>query len=271
MGVFLGLAICAGPFLADDWPQWRGPTRDGVWKETGIIDKFPAPQLAIRWRVPIGSGYCGPTSPTAACMSWTGKPDPQEVERVHCLDWKTGRSLWNFSYDCPYKGVGYTAGPRASVSIDDGRVYALGTMGHLHCLDAAGGKLLWKKEPGVDYKVRVPIWGIAAAPLVDGERVIVQIGAAEGACLVALDKRTGAEKWRALDDQASYSAPILIRQAGRRVWSAGRARTWPASIRTRGKVYWKYPFTPEPHGHQRPHAGRRGGPALRDVVLTTAR
>ena len=140
-------------------------------------------------------------------------------------------ALWTFSYDCPYKSVGYTAGPRACVSIDDGRVYALGTMGHLHCLDAAGGKLLWKKEPGVDYKVRMPIWGIASAPLVDGELVIVQIGGADGACLVALDKRTGAEKWRALDDQASYSAPIIIRQAGRRVLGLldGRERGRPRS------------------------------------------
>ena len=135
------------------------------------------------------------------------------------------------------------AGPRASVSIDDGRAYALGTMGHLHCLDAATGKLLWKKCPGADYDVRVPIWGIAAAPLVDGDLVIVQLGA-DRACLVALDKKTGAERWRALDDQASYSAPIILRQAGRRVlvcWTGNNVVGLnPAS----GEVYWTYPFPP---------------------------
>ena len=116
-------------------------------------------------------------------------------------------------------------------------------MGHLHCLDAVTGRLLWKKHPGVDYKVRTPIWGIASAPLVDGELVIVQLGA-EGACLVALDKKTGVERWRALDDQASYSAPIIIQQAGRRVlvcWTGNNVLGLnPAS----GAVYWKYPFPP---------------------------
>ena len=165
------------------------------------------------------------------------------MERVHCFDWKTGRNLWTFDYDCTYKGVGYMAGPRACVSIDDGRAYALGTMGHFHCLDAATGKVLWKKQPEVDYKIRTPIWGLAAAPLVDGELVIVQLGA-EGACLVAFDKKTGVERWRALDDNASYSAPIIIPQAGRRVlvcWTGNNVVGLnPAS----GEVYWKYPFPP---------------------------
>ena len=242
LGVFLGLASCAPPLAADDWPQWRGPGRDAVWRETGIIDKFPSPQLALRWRVPIGSGYCGPTVANGRVYVMDRQVHPREIERVHCLDWATGRSLWTFSYDCRYKNVDYMAGPRACVSVEDGRAYALGSMGHLHCLDAAGGKLLWKKEPGVDYKIRLPIWGVASAPLVDGDLVIVQIGCAEGACVVALDKRTGVEKWRALDDQASYSAPIIIRQAGRRVlicWTGENvAGLDPAS----GRVYWKYPM-----------------------------
>ena len=118
-----------------------------------------------------------------------------------------------------------------------------GAMGHLHCLDAATGHVLWKKLPDVDYHLRVPTWGVAAAPLVDGELVIVQIGAAEGACVVALDKKTGVEKWRALDDPASYSAPVIDRAGGpagadlldRHEHVVGLD---PAS----GKVYWQHPF-----------------------------
>jgi outer membrane protein assembly factor BamB len=215
-GTVIGLAACGRPLMGDDWPQWRGPTRDGVWRETGIRERFSGPQLPLRWGVPIGSGYSGPTVAEGRAYVTDRQTDPRQTERVLCFDWQTGRSLWSFTYDCDYNNVSYTAGPRASVSIDDGRAYALGTMGHLHCLDAASGKVLWKKEPGVDYKIRVPMWGIAAAPLVDGDRVIVQLGA-EGVCLVAMDKRTGVERWRALDDRASYSAPIIIRQAGRRV------------------------------------------------------
>ena len=215
--VFLALAACNTPLFGDDWPQWRGLARNGIWKESGIVDKFAGPQLPLRWRVPIGSGYSGPTVANGRVYVMDRQVDSDKVERILCFDWQTGNSLWTYSYDCPYKNIGYTAGPRASVSIDDNRVYALGTMGHLHCFDAASGKILWKKQPGADYRIRMPIWGIAAAPLVDGELVIVQLGGEEGACLMAFDKKTGAEKWRALDDRPSYSAPIILQQAGRRI------------------------------------------------------
>jgi outer membrane protein assembly factor BamB len=238
------LAVGGQRVRADEWPQWRGPTRDGVWRETGIIDKFPAPQLAARWRAPVGSGYSGPTVAAGRVYLTDRLVEPREAERIHCLDWQTGRSLWTYSYDCRYESVGYTAGPRASVSIADGLIYVLGTMGHLHCLDAAAGAVRWKKTPGVEYSVRVPQWGIAAAPLVDGELVIMQLGGAGGACVVAWDRRTGEEKWRALDDPPSYSAPVIIRQAGRRVlvcWTGAQvAGLDPAT----GAVLWQYPFPP---------------------------
>jgi outer membrane protein assembly factor BamB len=249
-GFFLGLLSALAGFglgdslRADDWPQWRGPTRDDVWKETGVADKFSHKQLPLSWRMPIGSGYNGPTVADGRVFVADRQTEPDEAERVLCFDSKTGKSLWTYRYDCPYKNVSFMAGPRACVSIDDGRAYSLGTMGHLHCFDAASGKILWKKTPGVDYQIRMPIWGITSAPLVDGDLLIVQLGAADGACLVALDKKTGAERWRALDDKASYSAPIIITQAGKRVlvcWTGDNVVGLdPAS----GKVYWKYPMPP---------------------------
>lgn len=245
-GLILGswLLTSVGQLQADDWPQWRGPTRDGVWRETGVVEKFSGPQLKLRWREPLGSGYSGPTVADGRVYVTDRQTDPEQVERVHCLDWQTGRKLWTHSYACPYNSVGYTAGPRAAVSIADGRVYALGTMGHLFCLDAAQGTVLWKKTPGVDYQVRVPIWGISSAPLVDGDFVVVQLGAADGACLVALDKKTGAEKWRALNDRASYSAPVLIQQAGRRVLVCWTGDNVVGLDPATGAVLWKYPFPP---------------------------
>jgi outer membrane protein assembly factor BamB len=242
-GLVIGSTMSGRHIMGDDWPQWRGPTRDDVWRETGLVDRFSAARLPHRWRVEIGSGYSAPTVAQGRVYVTDLQTDPGHAERIHCFDWKTGSSLWTFTYDCTYRNVGYMAGPRAAVSIDDGRAYALGTMGHLHCLDAVSGKLLWKKEPGVDYRISVPTWGIASAPLVDGDLVIVQLGA-EGACLVALDKKTGAERWRALNDHASYSAPITIIQAGRRVlvcWTGDNVVGLnPAS----GQVIWKYPFPP---------------------------
>jgi outer membrane protein assembly factor BamB len=239
--VVLGLACAA---LADDWPQWCGPGRDGVWKETGIIEKFPSDRLAPKWRAPVGSGYTGPTVAAGRVYVMDRQTAPKPVERVLCFDAATGRPLWTHAYDCSYSAVQYEAGPRAAVSIADDRAYALGTMGHLCCLDAADGRVLWKKDPKTDYAVRVPPWGVAAAPLVDGDAVLVQLGASGGACVVALDAATGKEKWRALEDRASYSAPIIISQAGRRVlvcWTGDNlVGLDPAS----GRPYWKHPIRP---------------------------
>jgi len=227
--------------LADEWPQWRGPTRDGVWRETGIVEKLPAGRIPLRWRVPVSSGYTGPTVAGGRVFLMDREEAPREVERILAFDWKTGKTLWTRAYDCTYE-VSYPAGPRASVSIDEGRAYALGTMGNLHCLAAADGKVLWARDLKGDYKARVPIWGIAAAPLVDGELVIVQVGGASGACLVAFDKRTGAERWRALNDPASYSAPVIIEQAGRRVLVAWTGENVAGLDPASGEVFWKYPF-----------------------------
>lgn len=219
------------PCRADDWPQWRGPKRDGVWREAGVLERFSSPRLKPVWHAEISGGYCGPTVAEGRVLLADRVTSPEQLERVHAFDEATGRKLWTFSYQCRYKGVGYEAGPRASVSLDEGRAYALGTMGHLHCLDAATGKVLWEKKPGKDYDVQVPGWGVSSAPLVDGDLVIVQLGATGGACVVALDKRTGEECWRALDDRASYSAPIIIPQTSTRRGSIQpRARSSGSTI-----------------------------------------
>ena len=248
LSITVALACWPGPgsnLAADEWPQWRGPNRDGVWRETGIIDKFPSSQIELRWRAPISSGYTGPTVADGRVYVMDLQAEPVEAERVHCFDWQTGEKLWTQRYECPYRDVHYPAGPRASVSIDDGRAYALGTKGHFHCYDAATGEVLWKTDFDAEYQSRIPQWGIAASPLVDGNLVILQIGGSGGACIVALDKKTGEEVWRALDDRASYSAPIIIEQAGRRVlvcWTGNHvAGLDPAS----GTTYWKHPFTPK--------------------------
>jgi outer membrane protein assembly factor BamB len=242
----IGLVALAGSFRssrADEWPQWRGPNRDGVWREEGLLDKFADKQLKLRWRMPIGSGYSGPTVAEGRVYVTDRLVEPKQVERVHCFDWKTGQQLWTHSYDCTYKDVGYTAGPRASVTVDDGRAYSLGSMGHLVCFDAGTGKVLWNKDLASEYKIRMPIWGIAASPLVEADLLIVQAGG-EGACLVAFDKRTGTEKWKALDDNASYSAPIVIEQAGRRVMVCWTGDSVVGMNAQTGAVYWQHPFKP---------------------------
>ena len=229
---------------AADWPQWRGPNRDGTWNEKGIVQKFATPQLPIRWRAKIANGYSGPTVADDRVYVTDRLASPAQLERVHCFDAMTGKPIWSYEYKCKYERFEHRDGPRASVTIDDNRAYSLGAMGHLFCFDAAKGDVLWSRNLNAEYKIKMPIWAIAASPLVEGELVIVQIGGQDNACLIAFDKVTGRERWRALDDRASYSAPIMIEQAGKRVlvcWTGDRvAGLNPLT----GQLYWQYPFKP---------------------------
>ena len=229
---------------ADEWPQWRGPNRDGVWTETGIVERFSAERIERRWTAPISGGYSGPTVADGRVYVTDRVVEPNELERVHCFDWQTGREVWSHTYECPYRKVSYTAGPRASVVLDEGRAFALGTMGHLHCYAAATGEVLWEKDLRAEYDARIPIWGLSAAPLVAGNLLILQAGGADSACVLALEKDTGAEAWHALNDRASYSAPIVIEQAGRPVlvvWTGDHVAGLKPST---GEVYWQHPFRP---------------------------
>ena len=237
--------VLAGPALADEWPQWRGPSRDGVWHETGIVAKFDKPRLEVVWRAEISGGYSGPTVADGKVYVTDRVIKPESAERVHCFDAKTGKNLWTHKYPRDYRKVGYPIGPRASVTINDKRAYSLGATGYLHCLDAVGGDVIWKKDLRDEYNIRMPIWGIASAPFIDGSLVIVQIGGRKGACIVAFDKVTGKEKWRALDDPAGYTSPIIIEQAGKRVLVYWTGVNIVGLDPQTGKVYWKYPFKPK--------------------------
>lgn len=229
---------------AVDWPQWRGPYRDGVWREKSTVEEFDSVQIPARWRVKIASGYSGPTAADGRVYVTDRLTSPTQVERVHCFDATTGKGIWSHSYECKYERVEHRDGPRASVTIDEGRAYSLGTMGHLFCFDAAKGDILWSKDLDAEYKIKIPLWGIAAAPLVQEGLIIVHIGGRDNACLVAFDKATGEEKWRALNDPASYSAPIVIEQAGKCVlvcWTGARIVGLDPLT---GQLHWQHPFAP---------------------------
>ena len=247
LGVLILLALAASgfPAAADDWPQWRGPARDGVWRESGLVDHFDGAQIPIRWRVPIASGYSGPTVAKGRVYVTDRLTEPTQVERVHCFDWKTGDRLWTHSYACDYRDVSYVAGPRASVLVHEGLAYSLGTMGNLHCFDAASGEVRWALDLGALFSIRMPIWGIASSPIVVGDALILQIGGSPGACVVALDRQTGREMWRALDDQAGYSAPILIDQAGVSVLVCWTGDSVNGLDPVSGAVRWRFPFPPK--------------------------
>jgi outer membrane protein assembly factor BamB len=240
----VAVASLSASVAAEDWPQWRGKNRDGVWTETGIIEKFPGEQLPIKWRAEIGAGYSGPTVAAGRVYVTDRIAEPESTERVLCYGEQTGQLLWKHQYAADYGKVGYPAGPRASVTIDEGKAYALGATGRMTCLDAASGSVLWQRDLARDYEIQMPIWGIAAAPLIFENLVILHIGG-RGACVVALNKDSGEEAWKALNDRAQYSAPILIEQAGRAVVICWTGDSVAGLAPKTGDVLWRYVWRPK--------------------------
>lgn len=247
MLALLMLSLSTPPAAAEDWPQWRGPGRDGVWRESGVVEKFDKPELEPQWSVPVGAGYSGPTVADDRVFLTDRQLEPEPVERILCFDAKSGQQLWKHSYPVTYT-IGYKAGPRACVTVDDDRIFALGAMGHLHCMDV-GGVILWKRDLDKEFKLsaeqRMPIWGITAAPLIVDRLVIVQVGGADDACLVAFDKKSGDEVWRTGRDRASYSAPILLQRQGRGIVVCLTGESVLGVDPQEGKILWRSPFAPK--------------------------
>jgi len=248
------LALCFGSFVsianADDWAQWRGSNRDGNWNEKGLVTKFDRDSLKVLWKQPISTGYSGPTVAKGKVYVMDRVADGEDqTERVLCFDEKSGKPVWVDEYDAKYFGVGYVAGPRASVTIDNDKAYTLGTMGHARCLDAKSGKVIWARDLNTDYKIseskRMPIWGIAGSPLIYNKTVILHIGGSDGACIVALDAQTGKEVWRSLDDRAQYSSPIIVKQNGNDVLVCWTGDSVAGLNPKSGEVYWRHAFKPK--------------------------
>ncbi|MCK5693487.1 MAG: PQQ-like beta-propeller repeat protein [Bacteroidales bacterium] len=226
-----------------DWPDWRGKNRDAVWEASGIVEKFDSNVIELKWSVPIGPGYSGPTVSKGKVYVTDRVERPTQAERVLCFDEYTGEQIWVHQYDCVYENVGYPAGPRASVILNDGKAYSLGTMGHLFCFDAGTGKVLWQKDLNSEYEINMPIWGIASTPLVVGEKIIVQVSGSKNACVVAFNKDTGKEIWRNLDDRAGYSAPILIEKNGVRAVVNWTEHSLSGLDTESGETYWRIPWS----------------------------
>ncbi|HLJ94374.1 MAG TPA: PQQ-binding-like beta-propeller repeat protein [Gemmataceae bacterium] len=251
----LAFAVLMGTAArADDWPQWLGPRRDGVWRETGILDKFPAGGPKVLWRAPVAAGYSGPavaqgrvyvTDRVLAPGTALGDPNSRAKnapgsERVHCLDAASGRSLWVHEYDCPYTAA-YPLGPRTTPVVHEGKVYTLGTEGNLLCLDARSGQVVWSRDLKKDYQVSTPLWGFSAHPLLDGNRLICMVGG-EGTTVVAFDKDSGKEIWRALTArEPGYCPPMIYDVAGKRQLIIWHAEAINGLDPETGKVYWSQP------------------------------
>jgi outer membrane protein assembly factor BamB len=192
------------------------------------------------WSTPLGEGYSGPAVAKGKVYI-TDRIREKRTERVLCLDAETGKIVWTHEYPAQYT-VSYPAGPRSTPVVDAGRVYAIGAMGHMFCFDADKGTVLWQRDFVKEFGTKIPIWGLVASPLVDGDQLITLVGG-ENSLVVAFDKKTGKELWRSLnDEQVGYCPPVIFEFDGVRQLIVWHQQALSSLNPKNGEVYWQIPF-----------------------------
>jgi outer membrane protein assembly factor BamB len=208
----LAVCLCAlSPLLAapepraTGWPQFLGPTRDGVSTETGLLKTWPKEGPSIVWEREVGAGYSGVVVSGEHLIVFHQQKDEEVVE---ALEAATGKPVWKFHYETHYHDMyGKGDGPRSTPLIADDRVVALGAEGRLHCLDLKTGKKLWEHSLVDEYHPPQAFFGVGTSPLVEGDRILVNVGGKD-AGIVAFNLADGKEVWKATDQEASYSSPV---------------------------------------------------------------
>lgn len=243
---------------AEDWPCWMG-NHASVLPETGLIDEIPSGGLEVEWRVPIGAGYSGPsvvgdrlfiTDRTEAAADVEKKRgELPGGERFRCIDAKSGETIWEHTYDCPYR-IAFPTGPRCTPTVDGDHVYSLGAMGDLICFQVADGEIVWQKKLCSEYETKPPIWGFSSHPFIDGDKLIVPVGG-EGTGVVAFNKNTGDEIWRAVTTMDVAYAPLVMYEADNErqliYWHAEGVTSLDPE---KGTEYWTITFPEETNASQ---------------------
>jgi outer membrane protein assembly factor BamB len=229
----------AAPALPSYWTDFRGPQRDGHYREQPVNLQWPSTGLRPLWKQPIGGGYASFVIARGRAFTIEQR-GAQEVAAAY--DVLTGRELWTNRWTAAFREMMGGDGPRATPTWDDGRVYVLGGEGELRAIDEASGNTLWRTNILQDAGAQNLQWGMSASPLIVDDTVVVLPGGPNGRSIVAYDKRTGASAWAAQDDRQAYSSPMLVTLGGVRqilVFSATRLMGVTPEA---GELLWEYPW-----------------------------
>jgi outer membrane protein assembly factor BamB len=227
------------PFAhALDWPQWRGINRDGISSEKISPASWGKDGPKQLWRKEVGTGVSSVVVRGGHLYTMGNKGG---TDVVFCLDASTGAEIWRHTYSQGVEARQFEGGPAGTPTVDGDRVYTLSHEGDLFCLSAASGKVLWSKNLQKDFGGIRQKWGYSGSPLVDGDLVILDAGG-PGASTVALDKITGAVKWKAGNDGAGYSSPVAFDLGGVRSIVIFKADALVGLNSANGQELWRYPW-----------------------------
>lgn len=247
----LPLLLLTPALLAADWPQWRGPNRDGVAPDTKLPAKWPADAPPAKWTAAVGEGYSGPAV-VGGKVFVMGREKGNE--RCLCLNADTGKELWKHEYAEPFKAPDPTAGtgPNATPTVDRDRVYFYGLGGQFHSLDVSTGDVIWKHDCMKEYwgvqtttegdDAWFPPCGASASPLVDGDLVILPVGGKKAGAVTAFDRKSGELKWKSLGERSSYASPVIASPGGVRQIVAFTGVRMVGLRDTDREVLWDHPF-----------------------------
>ncbi|MDA1141836.1 MAG: PQQ-binding-like beta-propeller repeat protein [Planctomycetota bacterium] len=232
------LSIC----FAGDWPDWRGPNRDGVSTETGWLAPWPPQGPPILWRQSLGNGYTTVTIVGDKLFTMGNQRiNGSETDLVYCLNPETGEEIWKYSYPCRR---GHFEGTRMVPIPDGDRVYTLSREGNLFCLNVDDGSVKWSKDLHREYGLNSHRHGMSCHPLVVDEKLILEIGGSD-ASVIAINKTTGQEIWRSGKDKLGYSSPILYREKGERRMAIFTGSALLGMNPDNGDIFWRTPWEPE--------------------------
>jgi len=224
---------------ADEWPQWRGPARDG--HLSGLSARASWPEtLAPGWKLKVGAGHASPVVSGGRVYEFSREA---EAEVVRALELATGKELWKQSYPVAYEmnpaATGHGKGPKSTPVVADGRLFTLGITGVLSAWDAASGRLLWRSSFEKTHRATSPAFGTAASPVVDGNRLIAFVGGDGDGALTAFDVKTGSQLWAWKGDGPGYASPVIAAWDGVRQVVTQSQNALVAVAADTGALLWK--------------------------------
>jgi outer membrane protein assembly factor BamB len=224
---------------AEDWPQWRGPTRHGISQEKGWLDEFPEQGPPIAWKATVGLGFSSFVVGNGKAYT-AGHADGSDT--VFCFDAVTGKEIWKQSYPAELGDKFFEGGTTGSPTLDGNRLYWLSRWGDLYCYDAASGKIIWNRQLVKEAEVRVPGWGFTGAPTVYENLLILNVGEAG----MAVEKETGKEVWKSGEEsEAGYSTPLPVTRRGKSEIWLGSGKSYCAVVPLTGKLIWSIKWLTE--------------------------
>jgi outer membrane protein assembly factor BamB len=246
LALVVPLILIGGALLAADWPQWRGPNRDGVSKEIGLLTQWPTEGPKLLWqRTDIGEGYATPA--VRGDRLYVQGSKGMEDEFVQALQTTDGKTVWTVRLGKVGENIKQAnyPGARSTPTIDGGMLYCLGSDADLACLEADSGKVVWQKNLRTDFGGKTGQWAYAESPLIDGDTLVCTPGGAE-ATLVALNKKSGAVIWKSVvpeADAAAYASVTIIEAGGVKQYVQLLEKGLVGVDAKTGKYLWRYDKT----------------------------